>query len=335
MTALSEYERLEAIGVYTPPDGAQRQNAILSIGDASLVIADTRGSALAHWSLAAVERRNPGTRPALFAPATDTDEVVETDDEAMIRAIEKIHRAVRRDRPPARRTLVPLLLGGSAVLALAAVLWLPGAITRHAAAILPDAARQQLGMRLLDRIETLTGPACADPAGLAALSALTAALAPVGPASVRIMPSSVPGALALPGGIVLIDRALVETQDSPQIAAGYLLAAAQTAAQTDPALDVLAHAGLMATLRLMTTGHLPDAALSDWAEDRLTGRPPKPRRKALLRRFAAAAIPASPWARAELGIEAETVIRVDPVAPGDARPLLSDGEWVALQSICE
>ncbi len=335
MTALSEYERLEAIGVYTPADGGQRQNAILSIGDASLVIADARGSALAHWSLAAVERRNPGTRPALFSPAADTDELVETDDEAMIHAIEKIRRAVLRGRPRTRRTLLPLMLAGAALLALATVLWLPGAITRHAAAILPDAARQQLGLRLLDRIETLTGPACADPAGLAALSALTAALAPVGPASVRIMPSSVPGALPLPGGIVLLDRTLVETRDSPQVAAGYLLAAAQAAAQRDPALDLLAEAGLIATLRLMTTGHLPDAALSHWAEDRLTGQPPKPRRKPLLRRFAAAMIPASPWARAELGTRAETVIRVDPVPPGDARPLLSDGEWVALQSICD
>ena len=65
MTALSDYQRLEAPGVWRPSPDAQRRDVIVSLGDATLVLSDQKDAALAHWSLAAVERRNPGRMPAL------------------------------------------------------------------------------------------------------------------------------------------------------------------------------------------------------------------------------------------------------------------------------
>ena len=52
--------------------------------------------ALTHWSLAAIERQNPGTLPALFNPDGDpgeTLELAETEGE-MIDAIERLRQAV-------------------------------------------------------------------------------------------------------------------------------------------------------------------------------------------------------------------------------------------------
>jgi hypothetical protein len=69
MTALSEYQRLEAPGVWRPTPDAQRRDVIVALGEATLVLTDQKDTALAHWSLAAVERRNPGGCPRSSPPA--------------------------------------------------------------------------------------------------------------------------------------------------------------------------------------------------------------------------------------------------------------------------
>ena len=56
----------------------------------------------------------------------------------------------------------------------------------------------------------------------------------------------------------------------------------------------------------------------------------------LIRRFAEAGVPTTPYAYA-LDVTGETtlpLIEADPVAAGQEKPLLSDGDWVALQGIC-
>jgi hypothetical protein len=92
MTALSEYERLESPGIWRAARAGQRRDVIVSIGDATLVIYDGADRPLAHWSLPAVVRLNPGTRPALFAPAPDAPEELEIADTEMIDAVEKVRK---------------------------------------------------------------------------------------------------------------------------------------------------------------------------------------------------------------------------------------------------
>ena len=66
MTALTQYSRLEATALWRPTLDAQRREVIVSIGDATLVIATINDQALTHWSLAAVVRANPAVSPAVF-----------------------------------------------------------------------------------------------------------------------------------------------------------------------------------------------------------------------------------------------------------------------------
>jgi len=99
MTALKRFQRLESPGIWREHAEAQRRNVILSFGDASLVVSDTAERVLTHWSLAALERLNPGGSPALYAPGADSDETLEVDDALMIEALETVRMAVDKGRP--------------------------------------------------------------------------------------------------------------------------------------------------------------------------------------------------------------------------------------------
>ena len=74
MTALTEYERLEATGLWRATAEAQRREVLVSVGEATLTIADFNNRALAHWSLAAIDRQNPGEYPAIYSPDGDPGE---------------------------------------------------------------------------------------------------------------------------------------------------------------------------------------------------------------------------------------------------------------------
>lgn len=333
MTALKEFQRLEAQGLYTPEDGAQRRDVVLSLGHATLTITDHRDVALAHWSLAAVERLNPGRRPAVYAPQTEGGEQIETSDDTMIRSIEKIRAAVDRGRPHPGRLRGRLVIALALLIAALAVTWLPGAFMRKTASLVPEPARIALGEDILGAIVDVTGPACDLPEGVQALGKLTQRLRPAGPEKVVVLPGGVRDGAHLPGGKVLIGRGVVEDHESPAVVAGYILAEAERAAAEDPLLGVLRHAGLVATARLATTGTLPDGALDGYGAGLLT-RPPAPLDPGrTAARFAAAGVALAPYAYA-IDITGEETLPLIEADPGGGTGLMSDGDWVALQGIC-
>jgi hypothetical protein len=118
--------------------------------------------------------------------------------------------------------------------------------------------------------------------------------------------------------------------------AGYILAESARAAARDPMLRLLEFAGIAGALRLLTTGHLSDATLSDYAQHVLTSDGAEIDTPDLLARFAATGVPSTPYAYAiDISGEATlSLIEADPSAGGGARVLLSDDQWVALQGIC-
>ena len=131
MTALTKYARIEATALWRPTPDTQRQQVIVAIGDATLVITNFNDQALTHWSLAAVERINPGERPAIFYPDGDPGETLELNDseEAMIDAIERLRQAIERARPhPGRLRLFSVLATVSVVLAVLVNMFLLGGL---------------------------------------------------------------------------------------------------------------------------------------------------------------------------------------------------------------
>lgn len=336
MTALKEYQRLEATGLWRATPADQRREVIVSVGDATLTLSDLNDRALAHWSLAALERVNPGVRPAIYHPDGDPGETLElAENEAtMIDAIERLRRAVERARPRSGRlrqigvlVTLALVIGGL-------VFWLPDAMLRHTVSVVPDIRRQDIGRALLGRIERIAGPACSNSDTAAPLAALARR---TGARKLVVLRHAPRDSLHLPGGVVLLNRALFEDQEDPAVVAGHILGERARATRQDPLARLLADAGPLASFRLLTTGELANETLDHHAE-RLLTRPHVPlAHETLLNAFAAAQVPSTPYARSRdsTGESTLALIEGDPMAGQAPAPVLLDRDWVLLQTICE
>lgn len=336
MVALKKYDRIEAVGLWRPDADSQRREVVVVLGDATLTIKTLRDEPLAHWSIAALARANPGQLPAQFHPDGDPGEALElpADEREMIDALDLLRRAVDRARPrPGRLRWLGIALSLAAV-GYAALFWLPGALRDHTLRVVPAVARAEIGQMLFARVQTVTGPACGTSANTSALARLGTRLDAPRLAVVR---AGLATALHLPGGQIVLARPLLEDFDEPDVAAGFILAEQIAAAHSDPLGDVLSHGGTFATFRLLTTGRLDPAVLDSYAAQVLSVPRPAPPQAALLARFEQAGLRSTPYAYA-LDPTGETVlplIEADPMRGAQAPALLSDADWLRLQAICE
>jgi hypothetical protein len=339
MTALSKYQRLEATGLWRASPEAQRADVIASIGEETLIITDTHDRVLAHWSLPAVARANPGKLPAIYHPDGDPGETLELarDESEMIAAIEKLRAAIERRRPhPGRLRLVMFWASMALVLALL-VFWLPGAVRTHAVSVVPDVKKQEIGRALLAQLERITGPACTGNGGEAVLDQLAKRLpTPDGPPQLVVVRDGVKSTIHLPGGIIVINRALVEDYDEPDVVAGFIAAEQLRAGGHDPLDDLLSESGLWSSFHLLTTGRLSDKSLQSYAQYLLAKEPMPLSDDMVLEKFRDLMLRTTPYAYA-LDISGETtlgLIEADPFATQAPDPVLKDADWLRLQSIC-
>lgn len=337
MTALDQYQRLEAAGIWRETAEAPLREVIVSFGEATLILTDPKSETpLAHWSLPAVLRLNPGTLPARYAPGPDDVELLEVEDDLMISAIEKVHNVIEANRPHQGRLRNVLMLGAASVMVVMAVFWVPPALVRHAADVAPPAQRAQIGRLILAEIEKTTGSACSRPAGDMVRHKLAERL--IGPgADIAVLPTTLRGAMRLPGPQTIIGEDLVEGQATPEVAAGHVLAAQAAANAVDPLLDALRYAGPRATFHLLTKGSLPPQSLSGYGEQLLARPAPRPDEEALLSYFARAGVASEPYARSldPTGEATLGLIEADPFRTAEPRPVLGSRDWVALQEICD
>lgn len=338
MTALKEYARLESTGLWRDTPDEQRREVGLSFGEATLVITDTAGRPLTHWSLPAISRLNPGKLPALFSPDPDATETVEISDELMIDAIEEVRKTLARALPRPgrlRQTVGGLIVIGCIALG---VFWLPGALTRQTLSVVPPIKRSEIGATLLGHLQRLTGASCRDPLGTQSLAKLKdRVLGADAPGQILVLPSGLDQPVYLPGGIILLTQEMVEGTADPYVVAGHVLTAALSRAEADPLEPVLADAGFSTTLRLLTTGDIPSEALQDYATKLVISPPPRAGAEVLGPGFETARVPLSPWAYS-IDPTGETVIdliEADRLSNQDLPIILSDGDWVSLQNICQ
>lgn len=335
MTALKEYARLESMGLWKSDAQAQRRDVLITFGDATLMIRDTAERPLTHWSLPAIRRLNPGTRPAIYTPAPDGGEQIEIDDDTMIDAIETIRKALARGRPRPGRLRNLTTLGIALVLILLSVFWLPGALVRQALAAVSETTRAEIGEELGLQIAGLTGPACRSADGDRALLALDKRLDPDGQITqIVVMPKGLVAPVFLPGGKVLLSGPMVEDPEEPAVTAGYVLAA--LSANSDPLAPILTRAGPWAVLRFLTSGRISPAALRAEATYIAT-TPQHPDPEQLLARFDQAQVSSKPYAYAvdPSGETTLPLIEADPVTAQEQPTILNDGAWLSLQAICD
>ena len=336
MTAIKDFDRLECMGIWRASPDAQRRDVIVSVGDATLTIADQKGSALAHWSLPAIRRINPGEKPALFDPGNDAGEQLELGDELMIEAISKVQKAIERRRPHPGR--LRFLLRGSILVLLAALafFWLPGAMIRYTASVVPASKRTEIGQELLTQIRRVAGRPCEAPLGLQALDRMQTRLFGARDGKIIVLHSGVELSEHLPGQFILLNRSLVEDFEDAGVAAGFALLEDVRASKKDPLLRLLEDTGLSAAFRLLTTGDLPAGILAAHAETLLLEPPVQVDTGELLERFKSARLNPAPYGYA-VDITGETTIDFierDTVDGNRSEPVLADGDWVSLQGIC-
>ena len=340
MTALKEYARLESTGLWRDAVDEQRREVGIIFGNASLIIVDTAGRPLTHWSMPAMRRTNPGQLPAIYTPDGAGAETLELADDLMIGAIDKVLRSVARSTPRPRRLRNAVIAFVLSMILGFGIFWLPGALIRQTLLVMPAVTRTEIGATLLGHIQRLTSPTCRDPLGTQALVQLNTRLFGAGRGQIVVIPNGPDGGLThvidLPGGIIVLGQGQIETASEPAVLAGAILAATALRSVNDPLEPVLQQAGLMTTLRLLTTGDIPTVNLQDHAVWLLQNTPARPDVTVLAPVFAATQVSLSPWAYS-IDTTGETVsdlIAADPLAGQIPPEILTDGDWISLQGIC-
>lgn len=338
MTALDLYARLESTGLWRATPQDQRRDVGLSFGNATLVIADSAGRPLTHWSLPAIKRLNPGALPALYSPDPEASETLELADDTMIDALEQVRRAVARGTSHRGRLRLTLSLVTLAIIAALAVFWLPGALTRQTLTVVPPTKRAEIGATILGHLQRSTGPTCRNSLGTAALAALqNRVLGRDAPGQIVVVRDGLAAPIYLPGGIIVLPHAVITATDDPSVVAGHVLAAALSRNAADPLEQALTTAGLGATFALLTTGDIPNDALSSYAAS-LASTPARLAQADILGAgFEAARVPMTPWAYAldPSGATIDDLLAVEWSHAPLAQPILGDGQWISLQGICQ
>ncbi|MEM1303135.1 MAG: hypothetical protein AAGH17_11155, partial [Pseudomonadota bacterium] len=104
-----------------------------------------------------------------------------------------------------------------------------------------------------------------------------------------------------------------------------------------PLRQMLEVTGTWSAVQLLTTGQIAPEILDAYAEYLLVNPDPPASRAALFKAFQTANVSTRPYALAQ-DVTGETtldLIEADPFYNTQTPPLLSDGEWISLQGICQ
>lgn len=340
MTALAKYERLEALGVWRSHAQAPGREIYVKFGRSTLVLEVEADVPMAAWSLPALRLVEEDESRAIYAPDFESSETLVVEDAEMRAALAQV-LAARIDAPKRRRYRVPFLVAaaGLAAAALVAVLNLPALLGSVAPAFVAPERARLLGVQLLSLVEERTGPACKTRAGVAALDKLAFRLVPRAHSRIVIADLGDLPFLALPGETVMVNRHIAEAAASPEEFAGWVVLAYESDVERPALGQVFRAARVGDGLGFLANGTFSDRTL-DAAATRLIFSADlhhEMKLEAAALRLADVGIPAEPLA---LGIMREDVtagpLRLPVVEGSSGGPMvLADGDWVALQAICE
>jgi len=341
---------------------ARRRAVLVRFEPEGLALVEN-GEVAAAWPYPTIRRRE-GEPGLLRLSSTQAPELarLELRDEAL--AAEVTRRcsgleALRRSRRAADLRIVGWSLAAAASIVATAVFLVPLAAGRLVP-LVPVSLEQRLGEAVDANIRALFGGGICDTReGSAALAALTAKLAagadlPV-PASVAVLSSPVPNALALPGGRIYLFDGLLQKAESADEAAGVLAHELGHVAHRDGLRKLIQAGGSSFLLGLLfgdVTGggtlvllgrtlldsshsRQAETAADDFAAEVMArrGRSLQPMGN-LLTRLGAGDPGRFSFLRSH-PVTSERVARLEARSPGrEEEPLLTPAEWAALKGIC-
>lgn len=330
MTALDKFDRLESLGLWKDTQSSQKKEVVVSFGKASLVLSD-RDTPITHWALGAVEISASNDGHVTYTPDKNGFETLEISDPTMNRAIAKVQKIIRK--PRSHRGRIRLLSIGLIVISfcLLATFWLPTALADYTTTAVSDAKAREIGAKLMPHINQYAGRPCRTNASSFVIRKLEDRLANAQGNTIFIADLGARYSTHLPGGIILTNRALVEDFEGPEVLAGFVLME-KALQEHDPALkNLFMSAGPIATISFLISGHIDDDILAKFAKKQLTTPLTLPETGVLLDLFKTADVSSTPFAKA---LNNQGLEDGDPVT-GTYEPLLTDPQWLALQSICE
>jgi predicted Zn-dependent protease len=149
-----------------------------------------------------------------------------------------------------------LAVGAAGVLAFATASLLEFSPSKAVARLMPEAARVELGERVLRTLPSRT-PCTESAAGRAALNALTVRLlpgVPDAPRRVRVLDWPIVNAFAVPGGTVILTRGVLQNAASADELAGILAHEIGHGLELHPEAGLVRSVGLWALIQMVFTG---------------------------------------------------------------------------------
>lgn len=339
MTALEQYERLEAIGIWRDRDGNPGREVVVKFGKSTLVLEAQADEPLTHWSLPALRIRGRSGSDVVYAPDGESRETLTISDGEMHAALARVIAPAAKAQPAQRRPRSVLKAGLFLVAVLCLlVVFLPSLLGWAAPSLIAPERARLLAANMIPLIEERTGPTCASAGGDAALDRLARRLSPAGPPDIRVMDLADIPFLALPGRTVLISRHLAERSRSPEEFAGWAALGLRMSEEQTALRHVFQAAGHRDSLTFLMQGTVTEETL-DGAVNRLLiegdVRKPLPVPETTLI-LADAAISPEPLLE---GIRRESLsdgpLTIPPSEGSDGGPLvLSVVDWSAVRSIC-
>ncbi|MGV6840178.1 MAG: hypothetical protein ACWA40_08300 [Planktomarina sp.] len=328
MTALHQFERLEAIGQWRPYVGAPQQEVIVGLGRQTLSVIDVQGTPVAHWSLGSLilgQTQNPHTIRLRVDP--NAEESLFLSDKDMIAALRLIDQSMKP------KTAFKKRIFGFGVLAcaIAGLGWygiqkLPDYVANN----LPKATQTALGEQMILQLEEASGGPCTAAQGRDALAALEDRLRPLGPVTLHVLPIEADHVLSLPGGQYVIPETLIQRSTSPDGLAGHVIAAI-TNHLTHDSLKTATHAiGIWDNVLLLFTASAADNAANSAAQAAVDEPYVDPNSESLAQAFDITSINAAPYATGR-GDEMLSSLNTHAAAP----PVLKDGAFIGLKQICD
>lgn len=262
MTALDEFDRLEALANWQARPNEPVVEVLVTLGEATLTISDLSGEQdkpLTHWSLGALMRTAQDENHTTYG--------IEGSDETLIVADEMLKTALDRVLPKPMATPVtghkrPRFFWPAIILILASAAYfgMPDFIDRLAYRMIPPERAALLADEMIPMIEERTGPACASPAGLKALEVLSARLQPASKVKLHVHDLGDASVISLPGDKVVIDQRIMELSSSPEEIAAWAAIGIAGIAQSPAITGLFQNDGLLDGLKFLATGNLPQSA---------------------------------------------------------------------------
>lgn len=224
MTALDQFDRLEATAIWRRSERDTEQEVLVTFGNATLTLSalDQAGDRpVAHWSLGAVRRRSAIGDAVVFSPDDQASETLTVEDPLLIDALERVLRdRIKGTQIRGRRSKFKWMVGSLAACA-AIYLLAPAMAVNVATRLISPERAELLAGEMITLIEGRTGPECRNGAANSALETIASKISPERKFAVHVLDLGDNLTVPLPGHI-LLDRELLERTATPEELAGWI-----------------------------------------------------------------------------------------------------------------